>query len=72
MANIGAGLSHFLKLYHEALSSLVQGYREVTMDAQNSFRFEDTNETVQDRLDKFEQRLHESTTGVVKQVKDTA
>ena len=43
---VGLKLSGFLKLYHESLASLVQGYREVTMDAQGTFRFEDTGETV--------------------------
>jgi len=35
-----------LKVYHKSMSALVQGYREVTMDAEKKFRFEDTNETV--------------------------
>jgi len=29
-----------LRLYHESLSSLVQGYREVTMDHEAKFKFE--------------------------------
>ena len=42
VANIAQKFSDFLRLYHESLTSLVQGYREVTMDAHNRFRFEDT------------------------------
>lgn len=37
---IAAKLSSFLKLYHESLQGLVQGYREVTMDAKGEFKFE--------------------------------
>jgi carbon monoxide dehydrogenase subunit G len=33
------------------------------MDAENKFRFDDTNETVKERLDKFEKKLHQSMTG---------
>ena len=66
---IGRGVSSFLKLYHESLSALVQGYREVTMDHSGKFRFEDTGESVQDRLDKFEDKLHRATTGQSKQQK---
>ena len=66
VANIAAKFSAFLRLYHESLASLVQGYREVTMDAHNRFRFEETGESVQDRLDKFEERLAQSTTGLSK------
>jgi len=29
----------------------------VTMDAEKKFKFEDTNETVQERLDKFESKV---------------
>ena len=46
VANIAQKFSDFLRLYHESLTSLVQGYREVTMDAHNRFRFEDTQESV--------------------------
>lgn len=60
---IGKGVSSFLRLYHESLSALVQGYREVTMDHSGKFRFEDTGESVQDRLDKFENKLYKATTG---------
>jgi hypothetical protein len=52
-----------LKLYHQSLTSLLQGYREVTMDAEKKFRFEDNNETLQERLDSFEQKLHQGMTG---------
>ena len=31
--------SNFLKLYGESLQALVQGYREVTMDSTNSYKF---------------------------------
>ena len=41
MANWARKVSDFLRLYHESLSGLVQGYREVTMDAENKFRFDD-------------------------------
>ena len=33
------------------------------MDAEGKFRFEETNETVKERLDKFETKLKESMTG---------
>ena len=46
VANWAQSLSNFLRLYHESLTSLVQGYREVTMDAENKFRFEETGESV--------------------------
>ena len=46
VADISQKFSNFLKLYHESLTSLVQGYREVTMDAHNRFRFEETGESV--------------------------
>lgn len=36
------------------------------MDAENKFRFDDTNETVKERLDKFEKKLHQSMTGQAK------
>ena len=70
VANIAAKFSDFLRLYHESLASLVQGYREVTMDAHNRFRFEETGESVQARLDKFEERLTQATTGLSKNAKD--
>ena len=34
------------------------------MDAHNKFRFEETGESVQDRLDKFEDKLTQATTGL--------
>ena len=43
----------------------MQGYREVTMDAEGTFKFPDTGETVKERLDKYKQKLEERTTGVV-------
>ena len=52
----------FLKLYHESLAALVQGYREVTMDHKGTFRFPE-GDSVQERLDKFEKKLHSATTG---------
>ena len=36
----------FLKLFHESMTALVQGYREVTMDAKGKFRFEEDGKTV--------------------------
>ena len=57
-------LGYFLKLYGESLQQLVQGYREVTMDSTNSFRFEKNAKgeelTVQNKLDRFEKRLGEA------------
>ena len=44
---LAQGFGNFLRLYHEALSALVQGYREVTMDARERFRFPDTGESIQ-------------------------
>ena len=72
VANWAKNFGDFLKLYHESLASLVQGYREVTMDAHNRFRFEETGETVQDRLDKFEEKLSQATTGLSKQSSEEA
>ena len=46
VANLAKKFSDFLRLYHESMASLVQGYREVTMDAHNRFRFEETGESV--------------------------
>ena len=66
VANLAQKFSEFLRLYHESMASLVQGYREVTMDAHNRFRFEETGESVQDRLDKFEEKLTQATTGLSK------
>ena len=34
------------------------------MDAQGTFKFEETGETVKERLDKYESKLRERTTGV--------
>ena len=44
VANLAQKFSDFLRLYHESLASLVQGYREVTMNER--FRFEDGGESV--------------------------
>ena len=33
------------------------------MDAEGKFKFEETNETVKERLDKFEKKLNENMTG---------
>ena len=46
---IASGLGNFLKLYHESLAALVQGYREVTMDHEDKFRF-DNGERIKDKL----------------------
>ena len=59
---LATGLGNFLKLYHESLAALVQGYREVTMDHEDKFRFEN-GEIVKDRLVRFEEKLYRSTTG---------
>ena len=40
------------------------------MDAQGSFKFEDTGETVKERLDKYKKKLEERTTGVASQSMD--
>ena len=37
---IATKVGKFLKLYGESLQALVQGYREVTMDSTNSFKFD--------------------------------
>ena len=71
VSNLATKFNAFLRLYHESLTSLVQGYREVTMDAHNRFRFEETGESVQDRLDKFEERLTQATTGLSKKDSST-
>ena len=55
-------VGNFLKLYHESLAALVQGYREVTMDHEERFRFEN-GDKIKDRLEKFEDKLYRSTTG---------
>lgn len=34
------------------------------MDAQGTFKFEDTGETVKERLNKYEDKLKERTTGI--------
>ena len=41
---------------------MVQGYREVTMDHEDKFRFEN-GDKIKDRLEKFEDKLYRSTTG---------
>lgn len=69
--NFGEKLSNFLKLYHESLQQLVQGYREVTMDSKGEFRFEQDGKTVKDKLDDFEQKLNEYSTGVQDKIKET-
>ena len=43
---IAGKVSQFLRLYHESLQGLVQGYREVTMDAKGDFKFEKDGSTV--------------------------
>lgn len=55
-------IGNFLKLYHESLAGLVQGYREVTMDHEEKFKFEN-GDRVKDRIDRFEDKLYRSTTG---------
>ena len=69
---LAGGFSKFLKLYGESLQALVQGYREVTMDSTNSFKFEkDSNGqqlTVQDKLDRYENRLSSATKGMSSKV----
>mmetsp|Transcript_2086 Transcript_2086/g.3688 ORF Transcript_2086/g.3688 Transcript_2086/m.3688 type:complete len:92 (-) Transcript_2086:70-345(-) len=58
-------LGNFLKLYGESLQAMVQGYREVTMDSTNSYRFKrdkmGESLTVQDKIDRFEQKLRDLT-----------
>ena len=66
--SIAGQFSKFLKLYGESLQALVQGYREVTMDSTNSYQFDDKM-TVQQKLDRFENRLRAATTGVQEKVK---
>lgn len=44
--NLANRLGAFLKLYHESLQALVQGYREVTMDAKGDFKFEKDGRSV--------------------------
>ena len=61
-----AKLSAFLRLYHESLQALVQGYRETTMDAKGEFRFEKDGTTVQERMDRFESKLILYSSGVAK------
>ena len=67
---IGLRAGNFLKLFHESLAALVQGYREVTMDAQGTFKFEDNGDTVKERLDRYEEKLKERTTGLATQSKE--
>lgn len=62
--------SLFLKLYHESLQALVQGYREVTMDAKNQFKFEKDGQTVEEKLKKYERKLGEYTSGVVESLRE--
>jgi hypothetical protein len=65
---VAQNIGEYLRLYHESLAALVQGYREVTMDHSGKFKFEN-NDTVQDRLDQFEAKLHQATTGLIKNIK---
>ena len=65
---IAGKLSTFLRLYHESLQSLVQGYREVTMDAKGEFKFEKDGTTVQERMDRLENKLGEYSSGVAKRI----
>ncbi len=65
---IAGKISQFLRLYHEALQSLVQGYREVTMDAKGEFKFDKDGTTVQERMDKYEQKLTEYSSGLTQRV----
>lgn len=48
---IAGKISTFLRIYHESLQALVQGYREVTMDAKGEFKFEKDGTSVQERMD---------------------
>lgn len=64
MQGVAAVIGEYLRLYHDSLASLVQGYREVTMDHSGKFRFENSD-SVQDRLHKFEDKLYKSTTGMM-------
>ena len=70
---IATKVGKFLKLYGESLQALVQGYREVTMDSTNSFKFDkDKNGeelTVQDKLDRYEQRLRQATNSGLSAIK---
>ena len=50
---MATGFSAFLKLYGEALQALVQGYREVTMDTTNSYKFKD-GMTVHDKMQRYD------------------
>jgi hypothetical protein len=61
---IASKLSNFLRLYHESLQGLVQGYREVTMDAKGEFKFEKDGTTVEERTKQYEKKLEEYTTGL--------
>ena len=68
---IAGNLSAFLRLYHESLQSLVQGYREVTMDAKGEFRFDKDGSTVQERMDRLEGKLGEYSSGVVRRIDES-
>jgi hypothetical protein len=50
-------LSKNIEVYKRSIQELVEGQREVTMN--KKFRFED-NETVQDKMDKFEEKLKDN------------
>lgn len=67
---IANNISAFLRLYHESLQALVQGYREVTMDAKGEFRFEKDGSTVQEKMDNYEKTLEEYTSGVTKRARE--
>ena len=61
---IAGKVSQFLRLYHESLQSLVQGYREVTMDAKGEFKFEKDGSSVQQKMDSYEAKLTEYSSGL--------
>ena len=61
--NYAKKIGNFLRLFHESMAALVQGYREVTMDASGKFRF-DNQETVKDRTERFEAKLKSASSGL--------
>jgi hypothetical protein len=69
--SLAAKLSAFLRLYHESLQGLVQGYREVTMDAKGEFKFEKDGTTVEERTKRYEKKLGEYSTGLTEKVLKT-
>mmetsp|Transcript_13882 Transcript_13882/g.13514 ORF Transcript_13882/g.13514 Transcript_13882/m.13514 type:complete len:113 (+) Transcript_13882:164-502(+) len=62
--NVARKVGVFLKLYHDSLQGLVQGYREVTMDAKGEFRFDKDGRTVKEKMDSLESKLNEYSKGV--------